>query len=60
VLAAANNLKIPLAVLIAWLVFGESAPYERVLAGLSLIFVGLAITADSGPFARTSSSAPPG
>jgi len=37
VLAAANNLKVPLAVLVSWLVFGEEAAYGRVLAGLVVI-----------------------
>lgn len=36
-LAAANNLKVPLAVLVSWLVFGEEADYARVLAGLAVI-----------------------
>ncbi|PIV80534.1 EamA family transporter [bacterium CG17_big_fil_post_rev_8_21_14_2_50_64_8] len=40
-LAVANNLKIPLAVLVAWSVFGESAPYGRALAGLALLVAGL-------------------
>nr|MBC8424157.1 EamA family transporter [bacterium] len=34
VLAAANNLKIPLAVLVAWTVFGESARWLPALGGL--------------------------
>jgi len=37
VLAAANNLKVPLAVLVSWLVFGEEAAYGRVLLGLAVI-----------------------
>lgn len=41
VLAAANNLKVPLGVLAAWLVFGETAPYLRVLAGLVVIVLAL-------------------
>jgi drug/metabolite transporter (DMT)-like permease len=36
-LAAANNLKVPLAVLVSWLVFGEEAAYGRVLVGLAVI-----------------------
>ena len=36
-LAGANNLKVPLAVLVSWLVFGESADYPRVLAGLAMV-----------------------
>lgn len=41
VLGAANNLKIPLAVLVSWSVFGEEADYGRVLAGLAFILVAL-------------------
>ena len=37
VLAVANNLKIPLAVLVSWLVFREEAAYGRVLVGLAVI-----------------------
>jgi drug/metabolite transporter (DMT)-like permease len=40
-LAAANNLKVPLAVLVSWIVFGEQADNLRVLAGLALIVAGL-------------------
>ena len=40
-LAVANNLKIPLAVLVSWLVFRETADPVRVLAGLSLVTAGL-------------------
>ncbi len=40
-LAVANNLKIPLAVLVSWLVFGETAPYGRALAGMALLAAGL-------------------
>ena len=40
-LAVANNLKIPLAVLVAWLLFGETAPYGRALLGLALLLAGL-------------------
>jgi len=40
-LAAANNLKVPLAVLVSWLVFGEQAAYGRVLAGLVIIVAAL-------------------
>jgi len=36
-LAVANNLKVPLAVLVSWLVFGEEAAYGRVMAGLVVI-----------------------
>lgn len=41
VLAAANNLKVPLAVLVSWLVFAEEAAYGRVLAGLVVIVAAL-------------------
>ena len=40
-LAAANNLKVPLAVLVSWLVFGEEAAYGRVAAGLIVILGAL-------------------
>ena len=40
-LAAANNLKFPLAVLVAWIVFGEEASYGAVAAGLALILLAL-------------------
>ncbi len=46
-LAVTNNLKIPLAVLVAWLVFGESAPYGRAVAGLALLLAGLWIASRS-------------
>ncbi len=46
-LAVANNLKIPLAVLVSWSVFGETAPYSRALAGLVLLAAGL-LVAGSG------------
>ncbi|MCP4293717.1 MAG: EamA family transporter [bacterium] len=36
-LAVANNIKIPLAVLVSWLIFGETTEYWRALAGLFLI-----------------------
>ncbi|MCB1183917.1 EamA family transporter, partial [bacterium] len=36
-LAAANNLKVPLAVAVSWLVFGEEAASGRVIAGLLLV-----------------------
>ncbi len=47
-LAAANNLKIPLAVLAAWLIFGEQAHYARVLLGLAVIVAGLAVAGRHG------------
>ncbi len=40
-LATANNLKVPLAVLVSWLVFGEDAAYGRVLLGLVVILAAL-------------------
>ncbi len=40
-LAAANNLKVPLAVLISWWVFGESADYWRVAVGLAVVTAAL-------------------
>ncbi len=40
-LAAANNLKVPLAVLVSWLVFGEEAAYGRVAFGLVVILWAL-------------------
>ena len=36
-LAISNNLKIPLSILVAWLVFGEAAPYLRVILGVTVI-----------------------
>jgi len=47
-LAVANNLKVPLAVLVAWLVFSESAPYLRATAGLAVIVAALALTTVGG------------
>lgn len=41
VLGAANNLKVPLAVVVSWLVFGEEAAYWRVLIGLGVIVAAL-------------------
>lgn len=40
-LGVANNLKIPLAVLVSWLVFHEDAAYGRALGGMALIMAGL-------------------
>ncbi len=42
-LAVANNLKVPLAVLISWLIFGETVPLGPVALGLAIILVGLAV-----------------
>jgi drug/metabolite transporter (DMT)-like permease len=47
VLAAANNLKVPLAVLVAWLVFGEQATYGKVILGLTLVVAGLFLARSS-------------
>jgi drug/metabolite transporter (DMT)-like permease len=45
VLGAANNLKVPLAVLVSWIVFGEEAAYGRVLVGLLVILAALWLAA---------------
>jgi drug/metabolite transporter (DMT)-like permease len=42
-LAVANNLKVPLGVIVAWSVFGEAAPYLRAAAGLAVIAAALAL-----------------
>jgi len=41
VLAVANNLKVPLAVIVSWTVFGEETAYIRVVIGLAVIVLGL-------------------
>jgi drug/metabolite transporter (DMT)-like permease len=41
VLAGANNLKVPLAVLVSWAVFGEQAAYGRASLGLAVIVAAL-------------------
>ncbi len=41
VLAAANNLKVPLGVAVSWLVFGENADYLRAVLGLAVILAAL-------------------
>lgn len=48
-LAAANNLKVPLAVLVSWLVFGETAAYGRVLIGLVVILAALFLARPRSP-----------
>lgn len=52
-LAAANNLKVPLGVLVAWLVFGEmvEAPL-RVVGGLVVIALALALAREPSYVAR--------
>ncbi|MFT5233081.1 MAG: drug/metabolite transporter (DMT)-like permease [Candidatus Krumholzibacteriia bacterium] len=40
-LAVANNLKVPLAVIVSWTVFGEEAMSVRLVLGLAVIVVGL-------------------
>ncbi len=47
-LAAANNLKVPLGVLAAWLVFGERAEPWRAAAGLALVIAALVVAARDG------------
>ncbi|HOX25571.1 MAG TPA: EamA family transporter [Candidatus Krumholzibacteria bacterium] len=42
-LAVANNLKVPLAVLVAWSVFGEPAASLRAVAGLVVLVVALGV-----------------
>ena len=42
-LAVANNLKIPLAVVVSWVVFREQAPWLRASLGLILVVAGLAL-----------------
>jgi drug/metabolite transporter (DMT)-like permease len=41
ILAVVNNLKVPLAVLVSWLVFAERADHLRVVAGLGLVVFAL-------------------
>lgn len=47
VLAAANNLKIPLGIAASWLVFGEAADVPRVLIGLVVVLLAAAWAAVS-------------
>jgi drug/metabolite transporter (DMT)-like permease len=49
ILATSNNLKVPLAVLVSWFVFGESANRLRTLAGLGLMIGALYV---AGPRPR--------
>ncbi|HPF69350.1 MAG TPA: EamA family transporter, partial [Candidatus Krumholzibacteria bacterium] len=52
-LAVANNLKVPLAVLVSWWIFGETADYARVLAGLAVVTGALFLAGrgEAGPAA---------
>lgn len=47
-LAVANNLKVPLGVLAAWLVFGETAARARTALGLVLILLALGVARETG------------
>ncbi|MBU8869342.1 MAG: EamA family transporter [Gemmatimonadales bacterium] len=40
-LAGANNLKIPLAVIVAWTIFGEEADYLKALIGLAVVVMAV-------------------
>jgi drug/metabolite transporter (DMT)-like permease len=51
-LAAVNNLKIPLAVLVAWTVFGEAADHLRAVLGLALVVAALFV-AGAPPIRRS-------
>lgn len=55
ILAACNNLKIPLAVICAWLIFGEEADYLRVLVGLVAVVAALFLAGDSSGTVRPES-----
>jgi drug/metabolite transporter (DMT)-like permease len=48
-LAAANNLKVPLAVVVSWLVFGEEVAGGRALLGLILLVAALLVAGDPNP-----------
>lgn len=52
-LASINNLKIPLAVSVSWVVFGESADYWRFGSGLALVVIALFV---AGPPSRAKAS----
>jgi len=47
-LAVANNLKVPLGVLVAWLVFGETVARGRTAIGLALVLAALALARERG------------
>lgn len=47
-LAVANNLKVPLGVLVAWLVFGETAARGRTAVGLVLVLTALVLAREKG------------
>ena len=48
-LAAANNLKVPLAVVVSWLVFGEAVAGGRALLGLALVAGALLVAGNPVP-----------
>jgi drug/metabolite transporter (DMT)-like permease len=48
-LAAANNLKVPLAVVVSWLVFGEAVAGGRALLGLVLLVGALLVAGNPAP-----------
>ena len=48
-LASINNLKVPLAVVLSWTVFGEEADYQRVLLGLALVVIALFLAGKTEP-----------
>ncbi len=56
-LAVANNLKVPLGVLVAWLVFGETVARGRTAVGLALVLTALMLAREKT--AGTVSSRPP-
>ncbi len=49
ILAVSNNLKVPLAVLVSWFVFGEPADHWRMLAGLGLMLGALHVAGTRPP-----------
>jgi drug/metabolite transporter (DMT)-like permease len=58
-LAVANNLKVPLGMLVAWLVFGEAADHLRAAAGMGVIIAALALAPRHGPTTRGSGPTSP-
>jgi len=62
VLAVANNLKIPLAVLCSWFIFSESADYLRVMTSMTVIVVALFLArggVTAGPTSEAKSTSQP-